>query len=228
MATTIRSFMDGTTTAFEFDETLTEVSNSTTDRTVRFIREALWYHYDDCVDHKIVAAKIEWDYFNRMLLLLDSESKVVTTESPHRWGPLQASATLLLTLFVSIAARVGFGIDLVLYAIPFGPPSILLSWVKRRRLVDGTDAALTPFPSFGALRAVRQQVKGFARFPYLTAMTSRQIRSPFADKLLHGITLIQWCLFSPVVLFFQALPARETGTRSTLSTNPNGAAGEAP
>ena len=228
MATTIRSFMDGTTTAFEFDETLTEVSNSTTDRTVRFIREALWYHYDDCVDHKIVAAKIEWDYFNRMLLLLDSESEVETTKSPYRWGPLQASATVLLILFVLTAARVGFGSNLVLYAIPFGPLSILLSSAKRRRLLDETDAALTPFPSFGALRSVRRQVKGFVRIPYPTAMTSRRIRGPLSDQLLRGIALIYWCLFSPVVLFFQALPARETGTRSTLSTNPNGAAGEAP
>lgn len=222
-------------TAFQFDDALTEASSATPDKTVQSIGRALWCHYDDCKDHKIVASKEEWDYFNRLLLLLESEAELQTTKSWREWHPLQAVAALLLLLFLVIASRVGFGEHLFAYALPFGPPSMLLAWLnsRRQRKTSSTaETALTPFPTVRSLLAVRRRVGGFVKHRYPKRIVSRRIRDPLIDKLMWVLWSIAWCMFSPVALFFQMLPGRGCETRVTMpepGAPPNGGpAGRSP
>ena len=112
MAKVIRAYMSEEITAFQFDDALTETSNATNDKTVQAVGQALWFHYDDCTDHKVVASKVEWDY--------------------------------------------------------------------------------------------------------PTTIVGRKIRDPVSEKLMWVPLSIAWCLFSPVALFFQMLPERESETRIKL------------
>ena len=224
-AKAIGSYMNEEMTAFQFDDALTEASSATPDRTVKTIRRALWFHYDDCKDHKIVASKWEWDYFNRLLLLLESDGEMETTRSWREWHLLQGVAALLLLLFLGIAFRVGFGEHLLAYALPFGPPSMLLAWLnsRRRRKTSSTaEIALAPFPTFRSLRAVRRRVGGFVKHRYPKAIVSRRIRDPIIDKLMWVPWSIAWCMFSPIALLFQMLPGRECQTKITMPDAPNG------
>ena len=73
----------------------------------------MWFHYDDLKNHKVHATKEEWDYFNRLLLLLASEAEAdfVRVRSPWReewlyfFHPKQSSAAeMAVTPFPSISS----------------------------------------------------------------------------------------------------------------------------
>lgn len=219
MAKAIRSYMNEESTAFQFDEALFDASTGTNDKTVQSVRRALWFFYDDCKDHKIVATKEVWDYFNRVLLLLESDGEMETVRSWRQWHPLQGVAALLFLAFTSIAIRVGFGQHLFAYALPLGPPSMLIAWLnarRRRKTVSTSQTALTPFPSVRSLLAARRRSGGFMRRRYPQAVDGRRIRDPIIDKLMWVPWSIAWCMFSPVALLVQMLPERESETRITM------------
>jgi hypothetical protein len=219
MAKAIRSYMGEKITAFQFDDALTETTSTTADSTVQAIRSDLWFHYDDLKDHKIVASKEQWDYFNRLLLLLESDAEMETGRSTLQWHPFQAIAALLLLLFLIIVFQTGFGEHLFAYALPFGPPSMLLAWLNSRRQRKTTstrEIALKPFPRVRSLLAVRRRVGGFSRRRYPEAIASRKVRDPIINKLMWIPWSIAWCMFSPIALFFQMLPTKRRETRITI------------
>lgn len=216
IAKAIRSYMTEKITAFEFDEALFEACTGTKDQTVLNARKELWFFYDDCTDHKIVASKEVWDYFNRLLLLLESDGELETIKSWWKWHPLQGVAGLLFLAFAGIAVRVGFGQHLFAFALPFGPPSMLIAWLNARRLrqtISTSESALTPFPSVSSLLAARRRANGFIRCRCPKAVAVRTIRDPIIDKLMRVPWSIAWCMFSPMALLFQMLPERESETR---------------
>lgn len=216
MARAIRSYLDEEISAFKFDEALAQASNATEDRTVQTVARALWFLYDDCKDHKIVASKEEWDYFNRLLLLIESGGEMETVRSWRKWHPFQAVAAVLFLTFLLIAVRVGWGEHLIAYALPFGPASMLLAWLNSRRYrkeVHAIASALTPFPSVGNLLAIRRHVSGFGRHRYPKAIVARRIRDPIIDRLMWVPWSLAWCMFSPVALFLQMLPNRDSEIR---------------
>ncbi len=216
MAKAIRAYMREEITAFQFDDALTEASHATDDKTVQEVGQALWFYYDDCKDHKIVACKAEWDYFNRLLLLLESDGEIETVKAWREWHPLQGVAALLFVVFLLIAVRAGFGKHLFADALPFGPPSMLLAWFssrRRRKTICANEIALTPFPTVSSLLAVRRRVGGFMKHRYPKAIIGRRIRNSVIDKLMWVPWSIAWCMFSPVALFFQMLPTRDSETR---------------
>jgi hypothetical protein len=216
IADAISSYMNEEITAFQFDDVLARAMEGTDDKTARAVGHALWFHYDDCKDHKIVASKEEWDYFNRLVLLLRSDGQLETVKSWRKWHPLQGVAAVLFIAFIVIAIRVGFGEHLFAYALPFGPPSMLIAWInsrRRRKTISTLEAALTPFHSVENLLSVRRQVDGFVRRRYPLSVTGRRIRDPIIDKLMWVPWSLAWCMFSPLPLFFQMLPDRESETR---------------
>jgi len=231
MMKAIRSYMSEEITAFQFDEALSEATAGTNDRTVQAVGRALWFHYDDCKDHRIVASKEEWDYFNRLLLLLASDGQFETVRTWREWHPLQGVAALLLAGFLLIAVRVGIGEHLWAYALPFGPPSMVLAWLnsrRRRKAAGPFENVLAPFPSLGSLRAARLRVAGFVRRRYPKAIARRRIREPVVEMLMWLPWSITWCMFSPVVLFFQMLPGRDSETRIRMPETRAGADAEPP
>ena len=70
MSKAIRDYMEQRITSFELADSLDCMAHSTGDKTVKLVKKLMWFHYDDLKDHTIVASKQEWDYFNRLLLLL--------------------------------------------------------------------------------------------------------------------------------------------------------------
>ncbi len=219
MTEAIRSYMDEGITAFQFDDALTQTSRTTSDETVQTIRKVLWYHYDDCKDHKIVASKQQWDFFNRLLLLLESEGELETGKSWYEWHPLQCVAAFLLLLYIITTYREGLGGHLIGFALPYGPPSMLLAWFNHRRErknITTAEISLIPFPTFGSLMAVRRRAAGFRKRAYPHAVAGRRIRDGVIEKLMWIQWLFIWCMFAPVALFFQMLPRRRCETSITI------------
>src|SRR5450759_2567420 len=79
-------------TAFKLDEALSEIGVRTKDETVKQVVNLFWYHYDDVEDHKVVASKEEWDYFQRLLLVLKSDADIVVETGKRKWTARQAVA----------------------------------------------------------------------------------------------------------------------------------------
>ena len=100
------AFLDDRITAFEFDDRLQEIESE--DRTVNEIIRAAWFHYDDCKDHKVCLSKAEWDYFQRLLLILGSDAEF-TSSPARRWSWDHGVAWLALVAFVGIASVAGWG-----------------------------------------------------------------------------------------------------------------------
>jgi hypothetical protein len=136
-------------TAFALDEALFDIRTRTKDETVKQVSRLLWYHYDDIHDHKVVASKEQWDYFQRLLLVLKSDAEIVKETGKRTWTARQTVAAACLGLVVIAIAKSGFGYHLLLATVPLGFVSMLLAYwyacVEARRLHDQT--ALTPFDS---------------------------------------------------------------------------------
>jgi hypothetical protein len=80
---TFEAYLDDRITAFEFDDRLQDIDSE--DRTVNEVVHAAWFHYDDCKDHKVHLSKPEWDYFQRLLLILRSDAELSSSEK-RRWS----------------------------------------------------------------------------------------------------------------------------------------------
>ncbi len=85
LAEVINRYLTDDLSAFKFDEALADISARTKDQTVQHVAGLLWYHYDDLEDHKGVASKVEWDFFQRLLLLLKSDADLVEETGKRRW-----------------------------------------------------------------------------------------------------------------------------------------------
>jgi hypothetical protein len=164
----INRYLNEELTAFRLDEALSEIGAGTKDRTIEQVVQLLWCHYDDVEDHKVVATKEEWDYFQRLLLILQSDAEIVQETGERKWTVRQAVAAVCLTVFGLAVAKTGFGCHLLVVTMPLGVVSMLLShWRsshEARRLHDQT--ALMPFGSVSELLSLRRQVRNFAKARY--------------------------------------------------------------
>ncbi len=207
----LRRFLNEELTAFEFDEALDSFRDSS-DAAVRFVVEAVWFHYDDCDDHLVALGKSQWDYFQRLLLLLDSKRRVETITS-RRWSCWQLVALVAVLYFVWKASELGPDQQLLVTALPLGIISIGISYLSRRRNEPGTQRqSVYPFASIADIRAAYQSVT-FQKSRYRRPIQSREIRSPIVERLLYLRFYMMWLAFSPIVLVFQMLPRVETETR---------------
>lgn len=211
MAEAIRSYMDEGIWAFDFDDLLEDIRATTEDGTVLAARRQLWSCYDDVKDHPLVASKQEWDYFNRLLLLLESDAEIEEAVG-RSWHASQFVAAAFLICYAGFAVYVGWKPDLLALAFPLGVVSMVLGWFngrRRRKSFPPARAVLYPFPSLASLRFVRRTVGSFARARYPEDISGRRIRHPIEDVLLRIPAVFGWLLGSPVILFIQALPEKE-------------------
>jgi hypothetical protein len=215
MEAAIRSYMAEETTAFQFDETLFGIGSETQDQTAQHVGRALWFLYDDITDHTIVARKTEWDYLNRLALLLKSDAEVEQGPATRRWSLRNGIAAAALLGFVMTAFRLGWGQHLFAVAASFGIVSMLLAYWERReaKAPSGIEVAVAPFPSISSLLSVRRTIPGFPRRRYPPGLQGRRIRSPWETKVMLIPARLMWLMFAPVILFFQMLPQVEAPTR---------------
>lgn len=95
----VNRYLGDEITAFKLDEALSEIGAGTKDQTVQQVVALFWYHYDDVDDHRVVACKEEWDYFQQLLLILKSDAEIVQETGKRNWTPRQAVAAVCLALF---------------------------------------------------------------------------------------------------------------------------------
>lgn len=213
LAATIRRFLDEQITNFAFDEALLEQFVGSSDPTVRFVASEAWFYYDDYVEHLAALSKPAWDYFQRLLLVLESDRQVVVTRQRH-WSWTQGLAAAALVEFAMVVGKFGWGRHLLVFSIPFGLRSVLIWRTNARNRRPGAyDEILTPFASFTELSATYWSTPGFAKQRCPRTIASRRAGSRLAEfgmKLKLGV---MWLIFAPVPLLFQTLPRTETRTR---------------
>lgn len=214
LAAVIEAFLAEDVGAFEFDDRINGVAADTDDETVHAVVHLLWFHYDDLKNHTAALSRVEWDYFQRLLLLLRSDSSL-RSDRCLRWTGRQAVALAAILAFAAGAFLLRFGWQLLLVTIPLGVVSMALSrWPARDPESDDVDfLRLTPYSSLSELLAVRRTAPGFRKRRYPGAMDARRIRGPIANALLTIQYGAMWLIFSPVVLSFQALPKTQGTTR---------------
>ena len=206
----VRRFLKGETTAFAFDDAIYDVESD--DPTVRDIVYRLWYHYDDCKDHTVTLSKPEWNYFQRLLLILESDRHIESqTTRTWRWSQLIAFVALLA--FAALVFKLGFGQLLLVVSIPFGLVSMLIAYFRQRtQQPDPNFVALTPFATFAELWDTYRGVEGFQKQRFRRELTDSQIRSDAMSRILMIPTWIAWLVFSPLVLLVQSLPEHNSKT----------------
>ena len=211
LAALVRRYLAEEVTAFEFDLLLDEFRDSA-DSAVRFVIDHAWFYYDDCDDHLVVLSKRDWDFFQRLLLLLESDRRVETEGFP-RWSMSQLVALAALVGFLVVAYHFGWGQHLLAFAIPFGVVSIGISAVRRRTPEVGPyDSIIFPFATFSDLKSTYDSV-GFRKSRYPRHLELREIRSPIVSGLSQLQFYLMWLMLSPIVLCFQILPEVETKAR---------------
>jgi hypothetical protein len=204
LAEAIRRFVDEQISAFDFDEVVQEYQSSP-DTAVRLVAQAVWYHYDDCVDHMAGLSKLEWDYFQRLLLLLDSESQV-EVERVRRWSWTQLPALGCLGALGWCVWRFGWGLHLLAYLVPCGLVSMAMSFLRGRRKPGPYDRVLTPFSSFAELSAAYRKTVGFVKKRYPRTLKVRKVHSRVAmlGVWLNGFALLT--LLSPIITASRCCP----------------------
>ena len=210
----IRRYMDEVITAFAFDEEITELRMATADGTVHFVVDSLWYHYDDCKDHLAGLSKPEWDYFQRLILLLESDAEIERVRQ-RRWSVRQVVAGIGLIGFGLCVVQFGIGWHLFGFALLLGPVSLLLSYWRNRseRQQAEEQLRLAPFSSISELRAIRKTVTGFSKKKYPAGAKPRRVHSRLMTVAVWFQTAVLWSFMSPLILLFQSLPEKEVHTR---------------
>jgi hypothetical protein len=219
LADTITRYANEEMTAFAFDEAIQTIGCASSDATVNFVVGALWFHYDDCKDHMAGLSKPEWDYFQRLILLLRSDSEI-EYQSRRRWSVRQPLAMLALAGFATCIAWLGFGEQVIAVAFAFGPISLLLAYWRRRSEGKPTqeELGLTPFASFAELRSVRKGTTAFSKRRYPADAKIRNVHGRLGMFAAHLNGVVLWWFASPLVLLFQALPEREQKVRVRLTS----------
>lgn len=208
----IHRFLNEETTSFGFDDALFDVQSS--DPTVVEIRYRLWCSYDDFMDHPVALTKEGWDYFQRLLLILESDAHIESVGGRCRWHLGQLAA--LCALVVDLALLWYIGCDVMVFAviIPLGVVSILIAkyrqsvWISNRPRIS-----LMPFSSLTEVRDTYRSVGHFEKRRYPQQLAKRRVRSRTRQQLLLLSNYVLWLVFSPIPLLFQLLPSRVSQTR---------------
>ena len=208
----INSYLSEQITAFSLDERL-EPFRDSEDSAVRFVSRAMWYHYDDCDDHLVVATKPQWNFLQRLLLLLASNSTVI--EQHHwQWSWTQPIAAILLFGCLYITYLTGWGWHLLVFFVPFGLASIVLSLFRFPRIERRPyDTIVSPFATVQELHSAYKGAIGFKKRQCPEHIASRLIRSPTMSRFYFLKSLVIWAVYAPFPLFAQCFPIRHDSAR---------------
>jgi len=212
LTSVLRSYMNEEISAFEVDKLLGDLRRSSPDKTVKSTARDLWGCYDDLKDHNVVASKQEWDYFNRVLLLLSPEAELENVRRV-RWHVSQIFAGAGFLLAVFLCSRIGWNGNLLKVTCSFALASMAIRGFNQQRRKKSSELPLYPFSSFHTLSMVRRKAVGFSKNAYPKALAYRRIRDPIAEWILLVPSVVLWLIFSPIVLFIQTLPEPAWETR---------------
>ncbi len=179
----------------------------------------MWYYYDDCKNHIIVADKETWDLFNRLLLLLESNGELHMEKNKRIWDVNNLIAGLLLLSFIYIVAKTGWGEHLFIYSMPLGIVSIILSFlnIRSERKRYNSKVSIEPFPSFRSLRFIRESLPRFRKIKYPIKLSKRRVRNIIFEKTLFFSFRVIWLILAPIALFCQMFPVKEFQSEIKIS-----------
>jgi len=203
----IREYLDENITAFQFDEKLGAYRNSQ-DETVCAVALEMWYYYDDCKNHKVVALKREWDYWQRLLLVLESGSELAMRRK-RVWHLSQLVALCGVVTIVS-AFWIDYGIGILCWFFLW-PVSIALSKSRERRVRElwkDIRRECYPFSDLSEIRLALGHARHFGKPKYPASLARRRIRDRGTDFLMWVQSYLVWCFGTPLVLCAQTFPLR--------------------
>ena len=207
MAMAIRQYLDEKITAFEFDERIMNIRAKSKDPTVARVAFLLWFFYDDVKDHKVRLNRDGWNYFQRLLLLLESDAKWSRTRR-RQWSFRQLAAAISLLAIGCCAVYLGWGEQLFALLIPAGIASIMLSFWKVGPVEPAYLGALdtTPFADLTELEAAYRQAGNFRKRRYPDHLMKKEKRES-AFKWFEPVgTFVYHFMLSPFLLVWMVFP----------------------
>ncbi|QDT88971.1 hypothetical protein [Gimesia algae] len=189
LAALIRRYLEGKADASDFEKCEYENYKSD-DPALYFVAEELPLQLENDAN---ALTKQKWDYIQRLLLLLESNSTVLWKASPYRlWT--QPVAEVLLVICLVIALLTGFTFHLFLYFIPIGLASILLAFLQSPSSeVRPFEEIVKPFHSIADL-GIAYESTNFVKQRYPAPAKYRN-HSSFLGFLGADVSLVLFFLF---------------------------------
>jgi hypothetical protein len=224
LAAAMRGFLDGELRAFAFDDAIFAIRDDSDDVTVQSVALRLWSHYDDFEDHAAALTREEWDYFQRLLLILESDAHLIETRR-RVWSPIQCvaafGAAATAACVWGVVAEQGWGVAVLAgffpgYLISVGVFIANRERASQRLAASSADLApygrIEPFGSVSELADVHRATPRFRKRRFPPEVGERRIRERSSEAFL----LVQWAigtfLWTPVVLLCQSLPTTDEET----------------
>jgi len=214
LAKVIRQFLNDEIKAFALDDAVFEYGASP-DPTVRYVAQQVWCFYDDFKDHPVRLCKTAWDYFQRLLLVLDSDRFILhETVSSYSRTQLAAVALLIGALFIlTMTTSAGW------YALLFVVGGLVtavnhhIRLQEQHRLMDlDRRQSLFPFDAISEMKQALKSAPAFRKQLYRPELAHRRIRS--WDVTLHLPCEKELVAFGfwPFVFLFQMFPVKARWT----------------
>jgi len=210
LTATIQKYLNEEIGSFEFDELIFDISINSEDETIIYIVNTLWYFYDDVKDHKVLFTKEEWDYVQRLLLILNSDKEIIKKEEKE-YTVRQVLSLVLLIIFIISFFYLGYTFNLLLVSVGLGLLSMLINYWKSKSINKKTNDIkweLEPFSSISELLILRRNQNTFKKSYYRKMLKKRKIRSTFTTYIMHIHSRLSWLVFSPFVLLYQSFPEK--------------------
>lgn len=215
----IRRCLAGEITAFDLDDEIFRISESSPDPTIEYSAQALRSMYDDLQDDQLELSKEQSEFCQRLILLLQSGA-YVEVQKRRQWSITQVFAGLAGLAFLACAGQLGPGYRLLALTLPFGLLSMAVAHLRRRRWSikpDSGRVGLPPPSGVLELLAVRRRVGDFAKQQQPESFAGRPVRSAGANFIILLPLYAAWLILSPVALVLQMLPITETEPRIVTS-----------
>ena len=209
LAAVLRAYLNDKLSFRELCE-VTATLHESRDPTVAFVIERTGDELEGVIEDPDQLEKSDWDFLQRMLLLLDSNHHVVRE---YRWHWCYTQIVALAALFWVVWLLVGLGVQWIVVAtIPATLISLWLFRVRSRKIARPWQEQLEPFGTIEQLRQTYEAVPAFCkqRFP---RQKNRGRISQALDGL--GLAFVFGWIFAmlvmspPISLIVQLLPIYE-------------------
>lgn len=211
LAAVIRGFLNDEIKSYDLADRSFGIRSK--DKTVHWCASVLWGFYDDCRTHKVVLGKSEWDYIQRMLLVLEGGGEVRTGRMPALSRELNYLTVILIGMVVTIASLYVYQPTWLAFFAWLGLSVGTVAVDSSIRAKFTAYAHLDPFNSFGELYRLRRYCSGFHKQPYRDEIGKRHIRHPILETNVEDVVPFLKMLFAPIIVVRYLLFQSSLGTR---------------
>ena len=190
-------------------EQLEKLVKETPDEAARYVADIAALE----IEFKIGMTKAEWDYLQRLLLLLRSDA-CVRIERRRWWSGWQPVTAVSFGAYLWVAVEVGWSEKLAAAHVFFGAISMMIGYVQGRpiRAERRRETPRAPFESRSQIRTILKRT-GFQKTPYPAKLGRPRAFMLFMRFLQWEQGAVLHLIFVPVMLVAQAWP----GSRKSVS-----------